>query len=223
MQPTDDGKNLDNIENESISADSQTHTPLQGVVSSPIPVRAKKSGLRSSNSNENGIDDDENGESLIIFTFAEWKAAFSRTHQKMKSEWRAIFQKKLEESGSVCTVNFRSPFFKKGQRKKNCRFFCCYGHCTTRICARNFTLIVEREPTIAKAPVVFMVRTAGKENHDCDVETAAVPLKGTEREAVGLCLHLNSRHENCLSLPFRKTCQRDWTNDTFQRACEECR
>ena len=106
MESTDDGRNRDNIENESISADSQTHTPLQGVVSSPIPVRAKRSGLRSSNSNDNGIDDDENGESLIIFSFAEWKAAFSRTHQNMKPEWRAVFRKKLEESGSVCTVNF---------------------------------------------------------------------------------------------------------------------
>lgn len=185
MERTDNEGNEEIIESETISATSDERTALQAVISSPIGARSKRAGLRSSNANDSD-EDDENSEYSILFSAVEWKAAFSRTHQEMKSEWTNIFRDKLKESGFVCTLKFRTPMFKRGDRKKNCRFFCCYGQCTTKICARKFHIVLQQEPTNPGTPLLFLIRTFGKENHDGNVETAAVPLKGAERELVGL-------------------------------------
>ena len=79
---------------------------------------------------------------------------------------------------------FKTPCFKEGERKKNCRFLFCYAKCTTTICARAFHIILQKEPSEGTS-VLFLIRTYGEANHDAAVETAARQLKGEERLVVG--------------------------------------
>ena len=103
----------------------------------------------------------------------------------MKTNWTNVFADRFAESGFVCTLRFKSPCFKEGERKKNCRFLICYAKCTTTICARTFHIILQQQPS-AGTSVLFLVRTFGEANHDAAIETAARDLKGDERFAVGV-------------------------------------
>lgn len=222
MLPTNNKENMDIIASETNSVNDKKQTPLEAQVSSPINARSKKSGLRSSSYDKNSVQEDENNERSLLFSAIEWKMVFSRTHQEMKPEWQKVFQNKLKDNGFVCAVNFRIPIFKKGQRKKNCRFFCCYGECKMKICGRKFQIILQQEPSATGAPILFLIRTVGKENHDSDRETAALSLRGTEREAVGSYFP-KVRMRNIVYFSFRKTCKRNWANETIQREYQECR
>ena len=166
------------------SDSSRKQSPLQPLTSSPIPVRPK----RHLQGNEDVDADRKKGNVVndhsIAFTAVEWKAVYSRTDRKMKAEWTTAFAAKLRASGFVCTLRFKSPSFKKGERKKNCRFWCCYAKCTTTSCSRGFHIILRDEPSAGTA-LLFLVRTFGEENHDAAVEVAARPLKGEERLLVG--------------------------------------
>ena len=81
----------------------------------------------------------------------------------MKSNWTNTFAVKMKSSGFVCTLGFRSPFFKKGERKKNCRFFFCYAKCTKTMCTRtrdasNPNVRVRRVRVRVQFGFVFRVR-----------------------------------------------------------------
>ena len=188
MQTANDANSdIDEAESASseiVSVSSRKPLLLQTIVSSPIHVRPKRQIRRDNRPNGNRTKEDIATDHSIVFSADEWKKAYSRTNRKMKEGWTKIFADKLTASGFVCTLQFKSPVFKKGERKKNCRYFICYANCTTTICARTFHIVLPQEPSAGTA-LLFLVRTYGEVNHDAAVETAARQLKGEERLVVG--------------------------------------
>lgn len=174
----------DSASSEINSTSSRKQLPLQTVVSSPIHVRPKRQICRGNGPNEDRRREDIATDQSIVFSSDEWKKVYSRTNRKMKEGWTKIFADKLTASGFVCTLKFKSPVFKKGERKKNCRFFICYAKCTTTICPRTFHIVLPQEPS-DETQLFVLVRTYGEVNHDAAVETAARQLKGEERLVVG--------------------------------------
>ena len=174
----------DSASSEIVSVSSRKQLPLQTIVSSPIPVRPTREIRRDNSPSGNRTNETIGIDHSIVFSVAEWKKAYSQTNQKMKEGWTKIFADKLTASGFVCTLQFKSPVFKKGERKKNCRFFFCYAKCATKICARTFHIVLPQEPSPGTALLV-LVRTYGEANHDAAIETSARQLKGEERFVVG--------------------------------------
>ena len=184
-----DDANLDIDEADSASSDivsvsSRKQVPLQTMVSSPIPVRPKRQLHRDKCPDGNSKKGSTATDHSIVFSAAEWKKAYSFTYRNMKAGWADIFAAKLTASGFVCTLEFQSPVFKKGERKKNCRYFVCRAKCTITICARIFHIILQQEP-IAETALLALVRTYGEANHDAADETGARQLTGENRLLVG--------------------------------------
>lgn len=160
------------VSSDVVSVSLRKQLPLQTMVSSPLPVRPKRQRDKENDSNGNGIKKNIRTDHPIVFSADEWKKVYSRTNRKMKEGWTKIFADKLTASGFVCTLKFKSPVFKKGERKKNCCFFICYAKCTTTICPRTFHIVLPQEPS-DETQLFVLVRTNGEANHDAAVETAA--------------------------------------------------
>lgn len=125
----------------------------------------------------------------LVFTAYEWKDAFSRTHQVMKKGWNIIFDKKLTSSGITCSLKFKSPYIKRGKRKRSCQFFCCYARCTKKLCTRQYKIILQNQPE-ENISILFLVKISGEESHNLELEIGARHLSGYERYLVG-------KHANC--------------------------
>ncbi|CAF3935227.1 unnamed protein product [Rotaria sp. Silwood1] len=131
-----------------------------------------------------------NGKNLIveevsfIFTVAEWKNAFSCTSQKMKDDWTDVFYEKLVLSGMKCPVKFKTPYIKKGKRKKRCRFFCCYAICTIDECPRKYQISIRRQPD-ENSSILFLVRIFGEESHNPAIARSARHISGSQRFLLG--------------------------------------
>jgi hypothetical protein len=182
-EPDGSGGNADRTGR--LSATAENNSSRHSNPASPVRQRPTRRIRKHKSVGGDKIDTAVVSESSIAFSTSEWKNAFSRTDQKMKPGWPDIFANKLESSGFNCTLRFKTPYFKKGKRKKNCRFFCCYATCTTSICARKFQIILKKVPCNSTA-MLFLVRAIGEENHNADIETAARQLRGEERFLVGL-------------------------------------
>ena len=178
----------DAVSNDVVSVSSRKQLALQAIVSSPTPVRPKRQLDGENGSNGNGPKKDIRADHSVVFSADEWKKAYSQTNEKMKTNWTNIFANRLTERGFACTLRFKTPCFKEGDRKKNCRFLFCYAKCTTTICTRVFHIILQKEPSEGTS-VLFLVRTFGEANHDAAIETAARHLKGEELLVVGAYAH----------------------------------
>ena len=170
----------DSASSEIVSVSSRKQLPLQTMVSSRIHVRPKRQICKDNRPNGNRTKEDIATDHSIVLSADEWKKAYSCTNRKMNEGWTKIFADKLTASGFVCTLEFKAPVFKKGERKKNCRYFICYANCTTTICARTFRIVLPQEAS-AETQLFVLFRTYGEANHDATVETAARQLKGEER------------------------------------------
>ena len=118
----------------------------------------------------------------------EWKAAFSRTHQKLNDGWTKIFSDKLSSCGITCAVKFRRGYIKEGKRKQKCAHFWSRADCTGEICTRSYLIVLNEEADEKTSPM-FRVRTVGEENHDAKIATMARQLRGEERYRVGKNLY----------------------------------
>ena len=120
----------------------------------------------------------------MALTASEWKAAFSRTRQKMNDGWTKIFYEKLKSYGITCEVRFRKSHIKKGKRKHTCKHFWCRASCTNSHCTRSYFFILKNQPDV-NTSALFLVKVSGKENHNPKKETMACQLRGEERYRVG--------------------------------------
>ncbi|CAF1460381.1 unnamed protein product [Adineta ricciae] len=133
------------------------------------------------------------GQISIVFSTTEWKDAFSRTHQKMKADWTTTFNKKLTNNGTgiTCTLKFKTPYFKTGERKKNCRDFSCTITCTIKGCKRKYIMECEFLPD-DNPSVLFLVKIFGKQDHTNGPSTRK--LNGKDRMLVGERVEVADEH-----------------------------
>lgn len=123
-------------------------------------------------------------ETCISFTPIEWKSVFSRTHQKMKPDWRKIFYDKLIAKGIKCPLSIAKPHIRKGKRKHNCKFFGFNATCSISICPRKYQVLLKNEPDEISM-IFFVVKMFDEEYHDRSIETYALQLRGKERLRIG--------------------------------------
>ena len=152
----------------------------------PLPelpnTRINQAKKADKNDNQCSITD----EICISFTPVEWKNVFSRTHQKMKPDWRKVFYDKLILKGIKCPVSIEKEQIKKGKRKRNCKFFGFNAACTISICPRRYQVILKNEPDeMVSASAFFLVKVFNEENHNKEIEDSALQLRGAERMRVG--------------------------------------
>jgi hypothetical protein len=117
-------------------------------------------------------------------TPSQWKAAFSRTHQKVNDDWTMIFSDKLTSSGITCSVSFRRSHIKKGKRKQECKYLWRRATCTNSKCTRSYLIILKNQVDVSTS-ALFLVQISGIENHDAKVETMARLLRREKRFSVG--------------------------------------
>lgn len=120
----------------------------------------------------------------FILTRTEWKTAFSSSIEKLKDEWREIFNNKLKNSGITCTLRFGNKHIKKGRRKESYSYFWFDTHCTNPDCSRSYRVILQDKVEVNTSPI-FCVEVRGRLNHDRKVHTMARQLKGEECRRVG--------------------------------------
>lgn len=163
---------------------SENKSKLYPDPSLPLPQRPN---TRSNEAND--VDNDEIKDSTInqtsfILTPEEWKAAFSRSRQKLNNGWTKIFSDKLTSCGVTCAVRFRPGHIKEGKRKRNCAYLWCRADCTGEICTRSYIILLKEEVDERTSPM-FRVRIEGEENHDPTIATMSRQLRGEERRLVG--------------------------------------
>jgi hypothetical protein len=154
----------------------------------PLPERPNTRVNQAKNADDNDNQSSVVREGCISFTPIEWKNVFSRTNQKMKPGWRKAFYDKLTSIGIKCSVSIEKPHIKKGKRKRNCKFFGFNGTCTIGICPRMYQVILQNEPD-GVLSALFLVKIYKEENHDRNIETSALQLRGEERLLVGKKFH----------------------------------
>lgn len=153
-------------------------------LSLPLPQRPNTRTNQSKNVDDNGNQNSAITEISFTLTASEWKAAFSRTHQKMNDAWRKIFSDKLESCGITCAASFRRSHVKKGKRKQQCIHFWCRATCTNSECTRSYFIALKNQPDVHTS-ALFLVRISGIENHNPENETMTRHLYGEERYRVG--------------------------------------
>jgi hypothetical protein len=177
--------NENNRDDGDISVSQKNNSTLLSDPSPPLPLPPNTRANQKENADDNNKDGSLVGEISLDCTAEEWKNVFSRTNQKMKPDWTHRFYKILTSSSKIrCPVKFRTPYFKKGKRKNQCRFFCCYARCTISICKRKYQIILRTQPD-DRSTVLFLVRIFGQENHNISVETSERQLRGENRFLVG--------------------------------------
>ncbi|CAF4112864.1 unnamed protein product [Rotaria sordida] len=174
--------NIDDKEQNSVSEGK--NLPLPSNLSLPLPTWPNTRANKQENIDENNPKNVFVGEISLAFTFVEWKNAFSRTDQKMKDDWTDIFYEKLKASGIRCSTKFKTPTIKKGKRKQNCQYFCCYATCTIGKCPRKYQITLRHLPD-QNSSVLFLVRFFGQENHNPVIKTAARKVSGKKRLLIG--------------------------------------
>ena len=174
----------------SVSVPEEKNSVLLPDPSLPLPQRPKTRAIQKENDNDNSNQSSVNNEISVVFTANEWKTVFSRTHQDMKDGWRDIFNTKLTSSGTgiKCTLKFKKPYIKEGERKKNCRFLGCWIKCIISGCKRTYHILL-RNLSDENLSTVLLVRIYGEENHDSEIETAGRQLRGENRFRVGKIFH----------------------------------
>lgn len=150
----------------------------------PLPQRPDTRASRKANADDNSTKRYFVGEVSMVLSPGEWKNAFSSTDQKMKPDWMDIFVEKLTPSITECSVNFKSPYIKKGERKGVCKFFCFYALCSIGKCKRKYQVSLRNQPD-TNSTALFLVRIFGELNHDVSNGTSARPLRGKKRLLVG--------------------------------------
>jgi hypothetical protein len=173
---------------EEVSVTERNNSNLIPDLSLPLPQRPNTRAVKAKNINNNDNQSSTIHEISFVLTPSEWKAAFSRTHQKMKDDWTDLFYEKLTSSGIKCPVSFRKANIKKGKRKQACQFFWCRAMCTITICPRSYHIFLKNEPDV-NTSALFLVRISREENHDMNIETSARQLRGKNRLLVGKKLY----------------------------------
>lgn len=161
---------------------------LLPVPSLPLPKRPVTRATQQEDADKNDASNSIINDTSFVFNPIEWKDVFSATHQKMKKDWTDIFYKKMTALGIKCPVKFKTPYIKKGKRKRNCRFFCCVASCTLGICTRTYQIILRNQPDESSS-VLFLVRIIGYEQHDANVEIAGRQVRAQFRSLIGKGLH----------------------------------
>ena len=179
-----DGDNGGINEAEEVSSTGKSIPTLPSDPSLPLPQKPntrinKSENVHNSVTQKSTIDD-----MSLALTPIEWKAAFSRTLQKMNEGWTNIFYEKLKSCGITCALCFRKSHVKKGKRKHACKFFWCRATCTNSECTRSYFIILKNQPDVHTS-ALFLVRVSGIENHNAKAETMARQLRGEERHRVG--------------------------------------
>jgi hypothetical protein len=177
----DDG-NVDVIEK--IPVQAGNNLTLHPDPSLPLPQRPDTRANRKENADDNSTKTDFIGEVSMVFSPSEWKNAFSRTDQKMKPDWTDIFVGKLTPFIAECSVNFKAPYIKKGERKGVCQFLCFYALCTIGKCKRKYQVSLRNQPD-TNSTALFLVRIYGVLNHDVNNGTSTRQLRGKKRLLVG--------------------------------------
>ncbi|CAF3432704.1 unnamed protein product [Rotaria socialis] len=169
-------------------------------------------------------------EASLVFTPSEWKDSYSMTHQKVKPGWTDMFYRKLISCGVKCSLRFKTPYIKKGTRKRACNFFCSYAVCTIGECSRQYQVSLKNHPD-ENSSALFLVRMFGEENHDASIATSARQLRGESRFLVGKRAneigplgvfreHINSADRELLAAGNYTDCQ---TIETLKKAASDYR
>jgi hypothetical protein len=180
-----DGDDDDIDEAEKFSVAEKNTPNLPPDPSLPLHVRPKTRASPPENLDDNSTQSSTSSDISFTLTASEWKAAFSRTRQKMNDGWTNIFYQKLKSCGITCAVSFKRSYVKKGKRKHVCERFWCRTKCTRSKCTRSY-LIIFKNQTDVNTSALFLVRISGKENHNAKKETMARQLCGEERYRVGM-------------------------------------
>ena len=179
-------ENIDATEDVSVS--EREISNLVPDTSLPLPQRPN---TRDKCRDDSDIDESPNGvinETSFVLSPSEWKAAFSRTRNKMNDGWTKIMYNKLISSGITCSISFRGAHIKTGKRKQACRFFWSRARCSIDICRRSFIIVLNKLPDENES-ALFLVRIFGEENHDLELATSARQLRGEDRIIVGKISH----------------------------------
>jgi len=153
-------------------------------LSLPLPERPNTRANKAKKGDKNDNQSSVVNETCISFMPIEWKSVFSRTHQKMKPDWRKIFYNKLIAKGIKCPLSIEKARIRKGKRKHNCKFFGFNAACSISICPRKYQVILKDEPDKVSV-IFFVVKMYEEENHERSIETYALQLRGEERLRVG--------------------------------------
>ena len=180
----DDGDDGNIEEAEEISFTEESIPNLAPDPSLPLPQKPNTRNIQAENVHINVTQKSTINDISLALTPSEWKAAFSRTRQKMNKGWTDIFCEKLKSCGMTCALRFRRSHVKKGRRKHTCKYFWCRASCTNSECTRSYFIILKNQPDVYTS-ALFLVRVLGIENHNAKAETMARQLRGEERYRVG--------------------------------------
>jgi hypothetical protein len=169
---------------EKISVKARNNPNLHPDPSLPLPQRPDTRANRKESADDNSTKSEFIGEVSMFFSPSEWKNAFSRTDQKMKPDWTDIFVEKLTPSIAQCSINFKAPYIKKGERQGVCQFFCFYALCTIGKCKRKYQTSLRNQPD-TNSTALFPVRIYGELNHDVNNGTSTRQLRCKNRLLVG--------------------------------------
>jgi hypothetical protein len=176
--------NQNHSDNNDIPVTETNNRSLLPDPSLPLPERPNTRANQAKTAHDNDNQSSVINETFISFTPIEWKSVFSRTHQIMKPGWRKVFYNKLTSNGIKCSLGIEKAHIKKGKRKRNCKFFGFNAVCTIDMCPRMFQVILKNEPDEISS-AFFLVKIFNEENHDKNIETSALQLRGEERARVG--------------------------------------
>lgn len=157
---------------------------LLSVPSLPPLQRPATRAAQHKDAKTNEISDSLTSEISLAFNTDEWRKVFSTTHQRMKKDWTDVFYKKMTSNGIKCSLVFKTPYIKKGKRKRRCRFFFCVAHCSLSTCSRSYQIILRHLPD-ENSSVLFLVCVFGEYAHDANVETAGRQVRSEIRSVIG--------------------------------------